>query len=101
YSWSEFTPLGVGFSDTIFSEGVVEMEIWLDYYAYFMDDWNTEKDVSYHLVVRAVSQAYYDYMVTYEKHMQNREPGLFSGEPVMMYSNINGGYGVFGAYSEE
>lgn len=51
--------------------------------------------------LKSVSQAYYEYFRKLDGHLQNQNFSLFGGEPVMMYSNVENGYGVFAGYSQD
>ena len=64
----------------------------------------TELRVKNNLIVclRAVSKDYYQYKKQLIKHLYNQESDIWdgTGNPVQMYSNIQGGYGIFAGYSE-
>ncbi len=53
----------------------------------------------YVLSFRAYSESYYLYEQTLKQHFQNKSDdlGLFRGEPIEMYSNVKGGYGIVAA----
>jgi len=68
-----------------------------------------------YIMLRSVSKEYYQFMLSWYKHKYNQNidehveyltkdfnPVLlvFQGEPVELYSNIEGGYGIFAGYSE-
>lgn len=55
-------------------------------------------DVS--LVVRSCDKHYFEYRSVIDLHLdiQNEEAPLFPAEPISAYSNIEGGYGILGAY---
>lgn len=50
----------------------------------------------YVLSLRSYSDVYYQYQNTLESHFQNQSDdlALFKGEPIDMYSNVKGGYGI-------
>lgn len=52
--------------------------------------------------VRSVSENYFNYKKTLYKHLFNQESDVWngSGDPVQMFTNIQGGYGIFSAYSQ-
>ncbi len=52
-------------------------------------------------VLKSVSQAYYEYFRKFDPHLNNQNFSLFGGEPVMMYTNVENGYGVFAGYSQD
>ncbi|REE05663.1 DUF4249 family protein [Marinoscillum furvescens] len=88
--WLEESSRGLVFTDAAFKDGEVSLEIWYDYY---------HPDFKYYVGVRSVSESYYEYMRKYEIHQWNQYPDLFSGEPVPMYNNISGGYGLLAAFT--
>jgi hypothetical protein len=63
---------------------------------------------NYYVVLRSISESYYKYKKYLLRHNYNQNNSgslddplhlLFSGEPSNMYTNINGGYGIFVGYS--
>ncbi len=48
---------------------------------------------------RSISENYYKYKKTLIRHMACKDGGVFGCEPVEMYSNIEGGLGIFAGYS--
>ncbi len=63
----------------------------------------------YPLRFRSCSSAYYQFRKSWTKHLYNQTLGqnlddpiqlLFFGDPVVMFSNVQGGYGVFAGYNE-
>jgi hypothetical protein len=59
-----------------------------------------------YLKIRKISPAYYEYKNTWYLHAYNKtwrtedDDGYFKGDPVKMFTNVEGGYGIFAAYSE-
>lgn len=60
-------------------------------------------------VLRTTSQAYFNYRKYWIRHKNNQQTGnriedpLFIslvGDPVPMYTNVEGGYGIFAAYNQ-
>lgn len=94
-SWLTYTYRGLAFTDAAFKNTSLELEVWFDDYNYYNDG-----DVKLYVVVRTTTESYYEYMTTYDIHSWNQYPDLFSGEPVPMYTNIENGFGIFGAYTE-
>ncbi len=89
------------FEDGAFEDDEITVEFLADVWElanpeYFSPDHNVE----YFLSVKSVTEAYYDFVTAFGFHEDNQFPDLFSGEPVPLPSNINNGFGVFGAYSE-
>ena len=62
------------------------------------DNGNTPLRLNIHL--RSVSQSLYEYLFSFEK-LVLREQDLSLGQPVQVSSNIEGGLGIFGAYTEQ
>jgi hypothetical protein len=109
------TEAGLQFSDASFKNNEIEFEIWTETYIidqieefnrtqqYYREDGSLLEEAVFSKViavkVRAVTEAYQDYITTYEIHRYNQYPDLFTGEPVPMPSNIKNGYGLFGATS--
>ena len=62
-------------------------------------------EYSYLLFVslRSISESYYNYIRKQIIYRYNLESNIFTGlpDPVHMYSNINGGYGIFAGYSSD
>lgn len=62
-------------------------------------------EYSYLLYVsfRSVSESYYNYIRKQIIYRYNLESNIFTGmaDPVLLFSNINGGYGIFGGYSSD
>jgi hypothetical protein len=48
------------------------------------------------------SEAYYNYQKKLIQHVNNQNPDFWSGmgNPVVMYSNVNNGYGIFAGYNQ-
>jgi hypothetical protein len=53
--------------------------------------------VSFELEVYSLTKDYYDYLVSYNYFLENQ--GNPFADPVQVYSNIKGGFGVFAGYS--
>jgi hypothetical protein len=62
-------------------------------------------EYSYLLFVsfRSISESYYNYIRKQIIYQYSLESSIFTGlpDPVHMYSNINGGYGIFAGYSSD
>ena len=60
-------------------------------------------DPDYKLIVvlRSVSESYYRYKKMLPEHLNAQQYDFWQGQgdPVEMFTNIEGGYGIFGAYS--
>lgn len=66
-------------------------------------------DENYQRLIKSCSQEYYLFRKSWTKHLYNQNTVdvlddplqiLFYGDPVTMYSNVVGGYGVFAGYSQ-
>ncbi|MFO7659169.1 MAG: DUF4249 domain-containing protein [Bacteroidales bacterium] len=57
----------------------------------------------YYLHLRSISENYYKYKKSLMRHFANQEGDVWSGSgnPVELYSNIEGGYGIFAGYQED
>lgn len=53
--------------------------------------------------LRSISESYYNYIRKQIIYRYNLESNIFTGlpDPVQMYSNITGGYGIFAGYSSD
>jgi len=53
--------------------------------------------------LRSISESYYNYIRKQIIYRYNLESNIFTGlpDPVHMYSNITGGYGIFAGYSSD
>jgi hypothetical protein len=65
-------------------------------------------DANYKRLFKSCSPEYYQFRKSWTKHLYNQQTNdplddpvnlLFFGDPVVLYSNVTGGYGVFGGYS--
>ena len=53
--------------------------------------------ILFKLRLNSISKAYYDYSITYFK--QNLAEKDFYADPVRVYSDVQGGYGIFAGYN--
>lgn len=60
------------------------------------------EDLLYIIRFKTISKEYFNYKKTIENHFDFQESDIWtgSGNPIDLYSNIHGGYGIFGAYQE-
>lgn len=62
-------------------------------------------DTNYKVIVhfRSISESYYKYKKRLVVHLAGQEFDFWagSGEPVQMFSNVEGGYGIFAGYTEK
>lgn len=90
----ELSPKPSQFSDVTF-DGTTKRFVLNDVYLYNLEGFATAAYVE--LELRSVSEDYYNYFTSYEKQSYNQ--GNFLAEPVIVYNNIENGYGVFAGYS--
>lgn len=89
------------FEDAAFENGETTVEFLADVWELAHPEYySPENNLEYFLSVKSVTEGYYDFVTAFGVHQDNQFPDLFSGEPVPLPSNINNGFGVFGAYSE-
>lgn len=78
-----------------------ELSFYVYNYTSFED---TTKTTSYDSVVVSLAgcdKPYADYIIRLQAHIDSQDPGVafFQGEKLPMLSNIEGGYGIWGAYA--
>ena len=65
-------------------------------------------DANYKKLFKSCSLEYYQFRKSWTKHLYNQQTNaslddpvqlLFLGDPVVLYSNVSGGYGVFAGYN--
>jgi len=85
----------------VFYEGGTAMETEIGFQE---DDHKTD------IILRSISKEYYLYRKYWTRHYFNQQNAenvddplvmMFQGIPIEMYSNVNGGYGIFAAYSQD
>ena len=64
-------------------------------------EYNLAKNYKLTVTVRSVTEEYYKYRKKLIIHLENQSGDVWDGmgNPVQMYSNIEGGYGIFAGYS--
>jgi len=91
----DYDPRTLIFTDKIFDGKHCSVKI---YFA--SEDW-----LNYNLKIkfRSVSESYYKYKAKQFAYLFSLQNDIFSGmsEPVNLYSNITGGYGIFAGYSSD
>jgi len=94
----EFEPNDLIFSDEMINGQTYELK--LNYFPY-----RQPPDIDYSLIVkfRSVSENYYKYSKALLIHRFYQESNIWNGfgSPVPIFTNIEGGYGIFAGYSED
>jgi hypothetical protein len=102
-NWN-YSPSTLFFSDALFNGMTGEVSFNLMWGGY-----PAAGDPPYYIELRNISSSYYKYLKSWSVHRFNqnstqntRDPLtlLFQGDPVELYSNVNNGYGIFGAYNQ-
>ncbi len=91
----DYNPKTLIFSDKMFEGKHCSVKI---YFAY-----NWDPNFKLMLFFRSVSESYYKYKEKQFAYLFSLENDIFSGmsEPINLYSNITGGYGIFACYSSD
>ncbi|MDQ3395328.1 MAG: DUF4249 domain-containing protein, partial [Bacteroidota bacterium] len=66
------------------------------YRSYYYDDLKEEEEISGQLFLLSSDKHYYEYHRTVKESYNNENP---FAEPILMYTNIKGGLGVFSAFN--
>jgi hypothetical protein len=99
----DYAPSTLFFSDALFNGMNGEVSINLKWGGY------PSADSPYYMVLRNISSSYYQYLKSWSVHRFNQNSTqntqdpltlLFQGDSVELYTNVNDGYGVFGAYNQ-
>jgi hypothetical protein len=102
-NWN-YAPSTLFFSDALFNGMTGEVSFNLMWGGY-----PSPGDPPYYIELRNINSSYYQYLKSWSVHRFNqnstqntRDPLtlLFQGDPVELYSNVNNGYGIFGAYNQ-
>jgi len=91
----DYNPSTIIFTDKLFDGKHCSVKIY-----FVSDDWS---DFSLKISFRSVSESYYKYKAKQFAYLFSLQNDIFSGmsEPVNLYSNITGGYGIFAGYSSD
>jgi hypothetical protein len=90
-----FAPLNqLIFSNKTFEAGDQMVNINFYYFKENLVNWDSTEFV---IQLHSISKAYYDYAISFYK--QNQAEKDFYAEPVSVFSNIEGGYGIFAGYN--
>jgi hypothetical protein len=77
-----------------------QYELALNFYPPYGNNGSGQKDTML-VAFKTVSPEYYEYYRKLQPHLNNQGGDIFSGEPVVMPSNIQNGYGLFAGYSQD
>lgn len=98
---TEYSPNSLIFSDALICG---EKRILVFFNTLYYVDSNTLIDPNYRIIVhvRSVSENYYKYKKKLAQYNSSQEHDIWTGvgDPVMMFDNVEGGYGVFVSYAE-
>lgn len=91
----DYNPRTLIFTDDMFDGKHCSVKIYFASQAYL--DYNLK------IIFRSVSEAYYKYKEKQFAYLFSLENDIFRGmsEPLNLYSNISGGYGIFAGYSTD
>jgi hypothetical protein len=97
----DYEPETVVFSDTLFQNGTANLSISFERPCTYVFGQPSSCKYILSVYLSNVTKEYYEYRKFLYKHMISKESNFWSGyvEPVQMYSNITGGYGVFAGYT--
>jgi hypothetical protein len=92
----DYSPTTLIFSDKMFDGKYCSVKI---YYAIE----SGEGDYNLKTTFRSISESYFKYKESQFAYLFSLETDIFSGmsEPIQLYSNITGGYGIFAGYSSD
>lgn len=102
-NWN-YAPSTLFFSDALFNGMTGEVSFNMKWGGY-----PTVDSPPYYIELRNISSSYYQYLKSWSVHRFNQNSTqntqdpltlLFQGDPVELYSNVNNGYGIFGAYNQ-
>lgn len=83
------------FSDKTFDTGTQIVDILTPWC--YGNPYGELDSIQFDVQLHSISKAYYDYSISFYK--QNQAEKDFYAEPVSVYSNTEGGYGIFAGYS--
>ncbi len=91
----DYSPRTLIFSDKMFDGKHCSVKI------YFAANWDLDYNLK--IIFRSVSETYFKYKEKQFAYLFSLENDIFSGmsEPIQLYSNITGGYGIFAGYSSD
>ena len=87
-------------SDALFDDALFEGELKtvnLEFHNWNYFDQGDESTDSYYLQFSTISKDYFEYLTSYQAHSNYSGGGLFAGEPVQVFTNVQNGLGIFGS----
>ena len=97
----DYEPKTIVFSDILFQGDTTEISVSFVRPCLYLYGQPSVCEFDLIIYCLSISKEYYLYRKTLYKHLFSQQTNIWDGaiEPVQMYSNINGGYGVFAGYS--
>ena len=83
------------FTNKSFEPGIQNVDINLD--GWTKNHFANLDSIQFNIKLHSISKAYYDYAISFYK--QNQAEKDFYAEPVSVFSNIDGGYGIFAGFN--
>lgn len=85
------------FTDILFNGESYNFESYYKYPSISIENFELE------IRLNSISRSYYEYKVQLAKYLNDQDVDIVLGppEPFIPYSNVNGGYGIFAAYSSD
>ncbi len=100
---SDRQPSSVVFSDTLFQGREITLGITFLRPCEYVTGHPEAHSFSLSIYLSNVTKAYYQYRKTMFRHLNGQQSNFWDGytEPVQMFSNVKGGYGVFAGYNPD
>jgi hypothetical protein len=103
----DYSPTTLFFSDQLFNGKKQQVSFSIaSGYGIINDVWTSNLEENGYVLLRSISKEYYKYRKIYTRHSFNSQIHsdgirnlLFTGEPLDMYTNVEGGLGVVAAFS--
>lgn len=100
---SDMQPSSVIFSDTLFQGKEISLGITFLSPSEYATGQPETHSFSLSVYLSNVTKAYYQYRKTIFMHLNAQQSNVWDGyvEPIQMFSNVKGGYGVFAGYTSD
>ena len=97
----DYEPKSIVFSDTLFNGDMAEITLSFDRPCSYVYGQSSVCEFDLIIYFSNITEEYYLYRKNLYKHSFSQHTIFWYGaiEPIQMYSNVNGGYGVFAGYS--